>query len=86
MSTCLITKVEQQWAMLILGWVTASDGFAACHSRLKPLLALFGHKPYNFTLYRPCGVARIPVSPAPTPHLTSLNWKASVNGRTSGTV
>ena len=35
MSACLLTEVKQQWAMLVLGWVT--DGFAACASRLKTL-------------------------------------------------
>ena len=41
---CLFTEVKQQWAMLVLGWVTASscvsDGFAARASTLKPLSAL----------------------------------------------
>ena len=45
MSTCLITKVKQQWAMSVLGWVTTlvhvSDDFAAHDSTPKPLSALF---------------------------------------------
>ena len=46
MSFCLLTEVKQQWAMLVLGWVTTSgtihvsDGFVARASRPKPLSAL----------------------------------------------
>ena len=39
---CPLTEVKQQWAMLVLGWVThVSDGFAVRTSRPKPLSALF---------------------------------------------
>ena len=43
MSICLLSEVKQQWATLLLGWMTTlcttrvSDGFAAHASRLKPL-------------------------------------------------
>ena len=46
MSICLFTEVKQQWAAVVMGWVTASctpcvsDGFVAHTSRLKLLLAL----------------------------------------------
>ena len=50
MSICLFTEVKQQWASLVLGWVTTSvhyfysDGFAARASRLKPLSTLLFSK------------------------------------------
>ena len=28
MSTCLITEVKQQWAALVLGWMTASEHYS----------------------------------------------------------
>ena len=43
MSTCLITEVKQQWAAIVLGWVTASE-----YGRQKPLSALFAK---HFILY-----------------------------------
>ena len=43
MSTCLIIKVEQQWAMLVLEWVTA----LVHYSSLKALwLALVDGNPF----------------------------------------
>ena len=46
MSICVFTEVKLHWAMLVLGWVTASctscvsDVFVAHASRPKPLSAL----------------------------------------------
>ena len=44
LSTCLITEVKQQWATLVLGWVTASGH---CSLYLMALqLALVDRNPF----------------------------------------
>ena len=38
MSTCLITEVKQQWATLVLGWVTASVHYEDYRTQIYSLV------------------------------------------------
>ena len=45
MSTCLITEVKQQWAMLVLGWVATSSALLVSLMTLR--LTLMDRNPFQ---------------------------------------